>query len=505
MRPLRAVFIVWLGLSLRPMAAGADGPGLAEIVERFDHLRVGDAVAVSNLRLSAGTFRVRAQVRPGGARPGGRRGRGPLLRGRGGHGVRLGRPGRGGGRALRHEEGIEPEGGEDRARGRAARRVPPAPVARAGVAAAGGRGSARGAARGCVRQGAREVRADAHGAAVARFRPAAVERALGAARLGRARRRQGGSRLRARPGGPSVRGAHPPASERVARFGAAQVPLARRAVAPAHRPRRARPGAAALPPDGRGPRPGRDGRQRREPEGRGNGRSGRGADRRTALRPGQHLVRAVRREPRHALRAREPGDRRRGPRPRLRPPQRRDHRPARRAGARGPSGAPALRDRRRLPRPPRRRQLLGARRVVLVPAAVPRRAGLHLPRRRPRAEAVRALRVGNGGASGVGREGQRPRVADRPAHPVRRRARREVRDAGGGSRRRSRSGSRRTISRTRPRRSSSSRTRPRSSRSTRGSSGPFRSTSSTSSRSTTSATARPRPASCSSRRRPSTR
>ncbi len=213
----------------------------------------------------------------------------------------------------------------------------------------------------------------------------------------------------------------------------------------------------------------------------------------------------VGREPRHARRAGEQGDRRRGPRARLRPPQRRDHRPARRAGARGPAGAPALRDRRRLPRPSRRRQLLGARRVVLVSAALPRRAGLHVPRRRPRAEALRALRVGHRGAPRVRRQGQRPRVADRSARAVRRRARGKVRDAGRRPRRRHDPRRDTTLSRTRGRRNSSSTSRPRSSPSTRASSVRFRSTSSTSSRSTTSASARPRPASCSSRRRPSTR
>src|SRR5450432_395514 len=54
MRPLRAVFILGAGLALRSLAAGAEGPALPEIVERFDHLQVGEAVAVSGLRLSAG-------------------------------------------------------------------------------------------------------------------------------------------------------------------------------------------------------------------------------------------------------------------------------------------------------------------------------------------------------------------------------------------------------------------------------------------------------------------
>ncbi len=56
MKPLRAAFILSFCLFLRSGAASGDGPGLAEIVERFDHLRVGDAVAVSGLRLSAGHF-----------------------------------------------------------------------------------------------------------------------------------------------------------------------------------------------------------------------------------------------------------------------------------------------------------------------------------------------------------------------------------------------------------------------------------------------------------------
>ena len=56
MRPLRAVFTLGAGLVLRSLAAGAEGPALPEIVERFDHLRVGEAVAVSGLRLSAGHF-----------------------------------------------------------------------------------------------------------------------------------------------------------------------------------------------------------------------------------------------------------------------------------------------------------------------------------------------------------------------------------------------------------------------------------------------------------------
>lgn len=56
MKSLLAVFILGFCLFLRPGALPGDGPGLTEIVERFDHLRVGDAVAVSGLRLSAGHF-----------------------------------------------------------------------------------------------------------------------------------------------------------------------------------------------------------------------------------------------------------------------------------------------------------------------------------------------------------------------------------------------------------------------------------------------------------------
>ena len=56
MKPLRAVFILGFCLFLRPAALPGGGPGLLEIVERFDHLRVGDAVAVSGLLLSAGQF-----------------------------------------------------------------------------------------------------------------------------------------------------------------------------------------------------------------------------------------------------------------------------------------------------------------------------------------------------------------------------------------------------------------------------------------------------------------
>ena len=52
MKPLRAAFIVLL---LAAAAPGA-GQGLPEILQRFDHPRVGDAVAVSDLRLSAGHF-----------------------------------------------------------------------------------------------------------------------------------------------------------------------------------------------------------------------------------------------------------------------------------------------------------------------------------------------------------------------------------------------------------------------------------------------------------------
>src|SRR4030095_10936951 len=81
--------------------------------------------------------------------------------------------------------------------------------------------------------GAREVRAHARGPALARFRGPAPERSGGAARLGREGRGPGGPRLRARRRGSSVRGAASAASERVAGSGAAEVPLAGRALPPA--------------------------------------------------------------------------------------------------------------------------------------------------------------------------------------------------------------------------------------------------------------------------------
>ncbi|HVQ54531.1 MAG TPA: hypothetical protein VMT25_05090, partial [Thermoanaerobaculia bacterium] len=62
MRPFRAVFILGAGLLLRLPAAAAEGPALPELVERFDHLRVGEAVAVSGLRLSVGHFECRLKA-----------------------------------------------------------------------------------------------------------------------------------------------------------------------------------------------------------------------------------------------------------------------------------------------------------------------------------------------------------------------------------------------------------------------------------------------------------
>ena len=62
MRPLRAVFLLGAGLVLRPPAAAGEGPALPEIVERFDHLRVGEAVAVAGLRLSVGHFECRLKA-----------------------------------------------------------------------------------------------------------------------------------------------------------------------------------------------------------------------------------------------------------------------------------------------------------------------------------------------------------------------------------------------------------------------------------------------------------
>ena len=188
-------------------------------------------------------------------------------------------------------------------------------------------GSARGAARGRVPQGAREVRADAHGAAVARLRAAAAERALGAARVGRDGGRQGGPRLRARPAW-TIRPRRSillhPSESRETELRKFLWP-----VALSHQP---------IGRDARDPPPPRflltavdldlaaTAGNDVEAHGRGDGRAGRGARCRAALRPRQHLVRAVGREPRHARGAGAQGDRRRGPRARLRPPQRRDHR-----------------------------------------------------------------------------------------------------------------------------------------------------------------------------------
>ena len=130
------------------------------------------------------------------------------------------------------------------------------------------------------------------------------------------------------------------------------------------------------------------------------------------------------------------GDRRSRPRSRVRPPRRRDRRTPGGAGATRPSPHAALRDRRRFPDPARRRQLLGARHLVLVSAAVPGRAGLHVPRGREGAGAVRAVRVGIDAAPRAGRRVQRRRDAGGPPDPVRGRPRGEVRDARRGPRRR---------------------------------------------------------------------
>jgi hypothetical protein len=51
-----APLLAGLGLSLHVAALAAQSPGLGEPVERWDHLRVGDAVSVSNLLLTAGHF-----------------------------------------------------------------------------------------------------------------------------------------------------------------------------------------------------------------------------------------------------------------------------------------------------------------------------------------------------------------------------------------------------------------------------------------------------------------
>src|ERR1700738_3050127 len=45
-----------LCLALSASPASAATPNLAETIERFDHLRVGDAVAVTNLRLGEEHF-----------------------------------------------------------------------------------------------------------------------------------------------------------------------------------------------------------------------------------------------------------------------------------------------------------------------------------------------------------------------------------------------------------------------------------------------------------------
>ena len=54
MQTLRRGILAALGLSFSSALFSAQSPGLAEIIERFDHLSVGDAVAVNNLRLTAG-------------------------------------------------------------------------------------------------------------------------------------------------------------------------------------------------------------------------------------------------------------------------------------------------------------------------------------------------------------------------------------------------------------------------------------------------------------------
>jgi hypothetical protein len=58
-KPLRAVFSLALCAVCRAGQARAAGPALAETIDRFDHLRVGDAVSVSALTLSAGRFTCR--------------------------------------------------------------------------------------------------------------------------------------------------------------------------------------------------------------------------------------------------------------------------------------------------------------------------------------------------------------------------------------------------------------------------------------------------------------
>ena len=251
-----------------------------------------------------------------------------------------------------------------------ARLVQAAPLDRPGRAAARAR-AARPRRRWPTRfAGQREKFGRMHAAPLSHdFATAAAECAVGAARVGRDGGRQGRPRLRARPSGPSLRGAHPPPSERVARNGAAQVPLARRALAPARSDATARPVAArafmltAVDVDLRGLR-----RQRRASH-RSSRRSCRsGAALGPALRPRPRSVRAGGSEPRHAHGAGEQGDRRGGPRARLRPPQRRDHRPARRAGAPRPAGqAPTSRSTGDFLVRPRRRQLLGAGRLPWFP------------------------------------------------------------------------------------------------------------------------------------------
>ena len=54
MQSLRRGILAALGLSLSGALFAAPSPGLAEIIERFDHLTVGDAVSVNNLHLTAG-------------------------------------------------------------------------------------------------------------------------------------------------------------------------------------------------------------------------------------------------------------------------------------------------------------------------------------------------------------------------------------------------------------------------------------------------------------------
>src|ERR1700730_15313935 len=49
-----ALFAAAVFLAVPALATPSEGDGLAAILERFDHLSVGDAVSVSNLHLTAG-------------------------------------------------------------------------------------------------------------------------------------------------------------------------------------------------------------------------------------------------------------------------------------------------------------------------------------------------------------------------------------------------------------------------------------------------------------------